>query len=609
MQTIKSDDFTLGQVFNDFYVVPDFQREYVWKEKQVNQLLEDITEEFGNVGQTINPEYFIGSIVVCEAAQGVYALIDGQQRMTTAYLLLCAIRDHLKDVGSSASLDALRNLIASTDIDPQGKDVYRYRVSLQYDDSCGILEGIAEKGGQTVVDRMTESVKNLLAAYRAIREFLRSNFNTDEAAVRRFFAYLTKNVKLIRIRTASVAHALKVFETINDRGVGLNSMDLLKNLMFIRTPPDQFEKLKGRWKQLVDILFEADEKPLRFLRYFIFAHYDVDRLREEEIYEWFVKNEKRCGFGADPLGFVEKLLAAARAYANFIGGRDKNGARNRYLDNINYMSGAARQHLILLLASQHLDNELFQNLSRHLENLFFAYIITREPTKEFERTFTQWAEALRAARDAAALESFLQKYFYPAKRTLSRRFDLAMKDLTQNDLQQYRLRYVLAKLAQYVDEVAWGYEGNIGELSTYINAKVEIEHILAQNPGPGVRESFDRKGEYEAYVFRLGNLTLLEKTINASVGRGAFEVKRPGYGQSKFLLTQSLSKLPAVGVNTAVERAARFLKAFEVWTSEDILQRQMMLARLARKVWDMPETNEGNEGTSVGTEETRTEEK
>ena len=93
VQTIRSDDLTLEDVFKDFYVVPSFQREYVWEGEQVEQLLQDIYDEFSENGQ--GSEYFIGSFVVCPGEDGVYELIDGQQRMTTAYLFLCAVRDHL----------------------------------------------------------------------------------------------------------------------------------------------------------------------------------------------------------------------------------------------------------------------------------------------------------------------------------------------------------------------------------------------------------------------------------------------------------------------------------------------------------------------------------
>ena len=78
-QTIESVDIPLGKLFSDFYVVPSYQREYVWEEKQVEQLLEDIHNEFAGNGDSASSEYFIGSIVVCLHPDGLYELIDGQQ--------------------------------------------------------------------------------------------------------------------------------------------------------------------------------------------------------------------------------------------------------------------------------------------------------------------------------------------------------------------------------------------------------------------------------------------------------------------------------------------------------------------------------------------------
>lgn len=57
-----------------------------------------------------------------------------------------------------------------------------------------------------------------------------------------------------------------MFETINDRGVGLNAMDLLKNLLFMKTSSEDYPRLKDRWKKLIDVLDDCGEKPLRFLR-------------------------------------------------------------------------------------------------------------------------------------------------------------------------------------------------------------------------------------------------------------------------------------------------------------------------------------------------------
>lgn len=593
-QTIESQDLTIGNVFNDFYVVPSYQREYVWEEKQVEQLFTDIMTEFSSDNRDQNSEYFIGSIVVCPRPDDVYELIDGQQRMTTAYIFLCAVRDHLKKIVPKSAIETLKKQIAATDVDNEGKDVFRYRVSLQYEDSGKILEVLAkesEMGDRADIESIsqtTRSIQNIVNAYNIIRSFIRNEFGEDEVGLRKFYAYFTKNVKLIRVKTISVAHALKVFETINDRGVGLDSMDLLKNLMFMQAKAEDFNKLKDKWKELVDTLYEIGEKPLRFLRYYIFARYDVDRLKEDEIYEWFVKNEQKCGYKAKPQSFVEDLLKAAKAYAMFINGKDPSGESNRYLSNIQFMSGAARQHLILLLAGQYLTKDLFNELCKHIENLFFAYIITREPTKEFERSFAQWTTELRQVKDKKSLSDFLDKRFRPAKETLSKRFLLAMRELAEWSLQKYRMRYVLAKLTQYVNERAWGSSGAEANLDTFLNSKIDVEHILPQSPTKDMVSTFDKPSLIGLYIIRLGNLALIEKTLNSSIRNEIFGKKKKAYSQSKFLLTKSLAEKISVGTDTALNRAMKDIDTYEIWDSKSIESRQGMLARLAQQVWEMP---------------------
>jgi len=308
-QTIQSQDIKIAEVFQSFYVVPDYQREYVWETDQVEQLLGDICNELAGGDPAKAPEYFIGSIVVCPGEGGVLELIDGQQRMTTLFLTLCAIRDRFKEQGQPPP-GALDSQIAATACDAAGVDQFRYRLDLQYEDSGDVLERIAKEEADQA-SGATRSIANILNAYRITMSFLRREFAEDKPKLRAYYGYLTNKVKLIRIQTEDVAKALKIFETINDRGVGLDAMDLLKNLLFIKAEREQFEKLKTIWKQMQDTIYGMGEKPLRFLRYFIFSRYDVDLLREDQIYSWFAKNEKLCNYGSTPIEFAKELLAAA----------------------------------------------------------------------------------------------------------------------------------------------------------------------------------------------------------------------------------------------------------------------------------------------------------
>lgn len=590
MQTIESDDLSVAKLFSDFYVVPSYQREYVWEaDKQVDRLLQDINMEYSPNGPVNDSEYFIGSTVVCSTDDETFEVIDGQQRMTTAFLVLCAIRDYLKEL-KAPEIEELKHLIASATVNRRGEDEFRYRVALQYEDSRDVLKRIGDPLDDRNIPKSTRSITNIIEAYEAILAFLRNEFPDDQAAVRAFYAYFTKSVKLIRVRTISVAHALKVFETVNDRGVSLNSMDLLKNLLFMQTDRSKYDELNGVWEQLVKTLYDAGEKPLRFLRYFIFSTYELgpleDRLRENDIYKWFVNNKAKCDYETNPIGFAKQLLDAARTYADFIGGKDLDGNNNRYLRNISHLSGSARQHLILLLAGRNLPRELFGDLCKQIENLFFAYIIAREPTKEFERSFVHWAPALRNVQDRQGFDDFVAANIASSKSSLSQRFALAMHELGEYKIQRYRLRYILAKITQHINEAALG---STQELSDFLSSTIDVEHILPQNPGIEVCKAFGEPDDSrEFFTRRLGNLTLVEKTIDCSIGNGLFQKKQLAYKHSKFLLTESLSGQLSVGTNTQYNRAVEPLLVFDEWTPSSIENRQDMLVRLAHKVWDMP---------------------
>ncbi len=589
---IESKDLSIEDLYKDFYTVPDFQREFVWEREQVEKLLQDVQDEFfGEDGQLIKgPEYFLGSIVVCRDDDGMLSLIDGQQRMTSIFLILCAIRDLLIEAEDSPSA-TLNGQIAASSINDVGDEVFRHRLVLQYEDSKGILTKVVEDSASLgEIAEKTTSVLRIRSAYRDIVEFLRVNNDTSPKKLKLFYATFTKRVKLIRIITPSLTNALKVFETVNDRGVGLNAMDLLKNLLFMKTPPDKYQPLKQRWKDLIDTLDGCGEKPLRFLRYYIMAHFELDTrkpLREDDIYDWFTKNTKATGIADQPLAFLKNLIECARSWANFLKAKDVGGSANPYLKNLTLLSGAARQHFILLLAGRHLAPELFSKLCRAIENLFFCYIITREPTRTFERNFALWAADLRAATGEATLDVFIQNRFTSDLENRRGTFDFAFRELKQSRIQQYRMRYILAKLTQYIEQQAWSNPAH-QSLDQYIASTVEVEHILPQNPKPEVRDAFDKKDDYKDYVELMGNLTLLEKTINTSVSNDLYTTKLPGYRQSSYLLTKSLAEKPHVGVNTQLNRAVEHLISFAGWHSKSIERRQRMLARLAVFVWDMP---------------------
>jgi uncharacterized protein with ParB-like and HNH nuclease domain len=586
MGIIESKDYTLGNLFHqNFYVVRAYQREYVWEDKEVLELLEDVYEPFCRNKSGSDWEYFIGSIIVCKY-QDLYELIDGQQRMTTAYLILCAIRDLILKLNPNESITQLKGFITSYFVEQNGNERFKDRIELQYDEeSRNVLEKIAR---QESIDNILEnsSVKRLKNAYQTALHFLIDNFGEDQTSieeVKLFYARFIQNIRIVRVETASMSHALTVFATINNRGVGLDAMDLLKNLMFIQINQEKdFEKLKNKWKEMLNILFKAHERPIRFIRYFIISKYDSERIREDKIYEWFDTNKELCGYKERPFEFVDSLLQSARAFANFKEGKDVSGKLNRYVINISYLS--TTQHFVLFLASQHLPKELFTELCKHLENFLFVYIVTKVRSNKLENLFVTWSAKLRDINDQQSLEKFIDEEINSEKQKLADNFLLAFRKLDEDSVQKKLLQYILAKLTQYIDESAYGEIDAHSDLKNYINKTVEIEHILPQKY-EDIKLFFDKPEQIDKYVKMLGNLTLIEKPINTSIKNKSFEFKKEAYPKSKFLITKSIGERVNIGLNTAIDRAVKDLTKFNEWNSNSIETRQEMLAELAKKVW------------------------
>lgn len=595
---IDPQDKSLKTLFQDFYRVPDYQREYVWGEtdpkgeggEEVDQFLNDIHIEFLNATKDDAPEYFIGTIVVCRDKDEVYDLIDGQQRTTTAYITLCAVRDALKALEADVP-DELPGQIAASSTDWQGNTQHRLRLDLQYEDAGGILERYANGEAAQAPRDGTRSILNLGNAYDTVREFLSTTFDDDPAEIRRFYGYLTNKVKVIRIETPTVTMALKIFETINDRGVGLDAMDLLKNLLFMHAKGDEFGKLKAVWKNLTDAIYKVREKPLRFLRYYLLATYDVDgKLREDAIYDWFQKNADLTGHATKPLTFANQLLEAAQAYANFARGLNAAGQPEPGIENTRLLGGQSiKQHFMLLLAGRHLSPANFSRLADEIEKTMFVWLITGTSGKEYERRIVDAAHRLRDMTDDK-VDAFIAAAFVKERAGLDREFDHALLTLRTRNVRQFRLRYLLAKATQYVDLLAYGPSDSRNRLADYTSGGNDIEHILPNNGHADAVSEFGEGAADQDIIQSLGNLLLIEKSINRSISNGRYSDKIGAYTQSKFLLTRCHASTEAreVGSDDKITRAVQGLECWPEWNAAAVAERQRFLTRLARRVWDVP---------------------
>lgn len=605
MAKIENHKYSIEEAFREcFYIVPDYQREYVWTDREVQQLLDDIDDQIDG-GST--REYFIGMVLVSplENHKQHFEVIDGQQRLTTFFLLLCALKQHFR---GEPQAQTIGGLIATNYTSSEGETKTSMKLEPRYENAGEVMAKIVSMesdpettraGIQSAGIKSFGSLERLVNAYETIHRYLKDNY-ADKAALRKYWGYLANSVVFIQIST-DVSSALKIFETINERGVGLNPMDLLKNLLFTQVKKEDFTKLKTDWEKITKPLALAKEKPLRFLRYFLMASYPVASergdgvVREDEIYDWFVKpeNEALCNYKAEPFVFVRTIIRSAEHYVNFGKGRGNDGNESVAMGNLRLLTGGGFSlQNVLLLAASNFPPTLFEHFVAQLESFLFYYIFTKTATKELERNFSMWADELRsigliseAVEQKEKLNVFLAKHFQAGMVAKEVELGDALKRYHLYSMQQYRTRYLLQKLAQHID-MAFAGLSKVGPLGEYKG--LEVEHILPNNPKAGLLEDFKQKNpgaDYAAYKIKLGNLTLLEKPLNIIASNDFFAKKKDKYESCRTYLTRSLVGLADFGGNSSITRINEKLAAFDEWSAAGIDRRQGLLIELAKQVW------------------------
>ena len=607
MSKIQNHKYTIEEAFNDcFYIVPDYQREYIWSDKEVNKLLDDLNNEIEN-GNT--SEYFIGTILVSPTTQKKqFDVIDGQQRLTTFFLMLCALKALFKGEPQETILS---NLISTSYTDSDGEISTSLKLNPKYENAEEVVHAIIKSKNQpeTIKALLNAAgvsqfgaLENIINAYTTIYQYLKFNYQ-ETGTLKKYWGNLSNNVVFIQIST-DVSSALKIFETINERGVGLNPMDLLKNLLFTNVKLDEFTKLKNEWKKITNPLEQNKEKPLRFLRYFLMANYSVKNhrsdgiIREDEIYDWFSKKNNiiSSNYKSEPFVFVRKIIKTVDNFLLLTKGKGNDGEDNVYMNNIRKLTGGGFSlHYIILLAAYNLPKDLFDHLLKQLETFLFYFIVTRTSTKILERNFSAWADELRTIVNTTdydtqkeQLNTFIKNRFEVSTASKQPELTDALKRYHFYSLQQYRTRYILAKYAQHINMAYKGLKSpdNLGD---YTN--LEIEHILPNTPNEELLKDFNehlnnKDREYHHYKVKLGNLTLLEKPINIVAGREFFKNKKEQYAMSRYYLISSLNELNHVGANTSITRINEKLESFkDEWTAKQIDDRQQMLLDLAADIW------------------------
>ena len=596
---IKAEVKSIDKLKDYFFVVPDYQREYVWQvDDQIEQFLTDIDDEYDAHAKQ-QTSYFIGSIIVVKNGEK-YDVIDGQQRLTTIVISLCALRDVLKQCEKDGILVSNQKRILAkveewlSDFDLASNQT-QTRLELQYEESSDYLLNVIEQ--VPYQGDVTPSIDKMQRAFSRIA----NHFNEYRAQgcdqLIAYALYFMTGIDLVVIESEDLSSALKIFETINQRGASLNAMDLVKNLMFSKARETQFSQIKSVWKEINGYLqaCEESDKPLRFLRYFMMARYHQGILREDELYKWIISAEGKesLNYEKEPLKLVQELQQAAKRYSALVSATNSLGDGSSYphITHIGYINKyRSRQHLVLLMALDlYCPIDVVDYLAKQLESFFFFANTMGIQTKTYEQRFSAWAVKLRGVKTKEVVDAVVQDTLVPFVLNRLPDFRQAFSKINHTAYNpQYRQRFILGRLENEIRRQCG--VPLLGQLSIQ---NFQIEHILPQTVrNPEQSPEFADQDVRTRNVNRLGNVTLLEGIINQAVNScndlasDWFAQKQHEYVKSDSMLTRLMATDYSVGNDTAINRLKHRLNyRFAEWTPANVELRQQILMELAFDCW------------------------
>lgn len=579
------------------YSIDYYQREYKWQAKQVLELIEDLSTKFleshdeGNERNAVAEygHYFLGSIIISDK-EGQKFIIDGQQRLTTLTLLLIFLRHRIEDTDQKGQVAEL--IFSLT----RGQRSF----NLNIHERTACMEALYA-GQPFDEDNQPESTTNILARYADIEE----NFPEElkGKALPFFTDWLIENVHLVEITAYSDEDAYTIFETMNDRGLSLTPVDMLKGYLLANiTDTDRRNHASRVWKERIAALLDLgkDEDADGIKSWLRSQHAQSIRERKRGaapqdfdligtvFHRWVRDHVKALGLKASPdfAHFIEndfafygrwyeRLRRAAEVFTPGLECVFYNAQHNFTL-----------QYAVMLAPVQVNDTEETSLKKARIVASYLDILIHRRiwNFRAIDYSTMQYAMFVvmrdcrgKSVPDLAAL--------------LRQRLDSESDNFASNNsfrlhgMNGRQIHRMLARMTDYV-ETASGQASRYAEYIQRGKNRYEIEHIWADHPERHTDE-FKHASEFQEYRNRIGGLLLLPKSFNASYGDLPYEEKREHYN-SQNLLARSLHE-KAYEHNPGFLRfiqqsGLKFQKHLE-FKKADLNARQELYQHLAERIW------------------------
>lgn len=567
---LQAGETTLNKLLNTSrqFIVPIFQRNYSWQKSQYEQLWFDIlrASKFKE-----KQNHFIGSIVYIDMGTPAgrpqqLLLIDGQQRLTTISILLCAIKDYVQKFNLETKLINLAKIKNQFLYNSDEIDEDRYKLLLNVQDKETYIK-LIDNTIFTVNKPATNIIKCYEFFYERIEDFIKQHGQIDE-----FYAGIFK-LSLVSISLDKDSdNPQMIFESMNSTGKDLSQTDLLRNyLLMDLTPEKQTRLYKTYWKPMEELfgedIYKNDlNKFDYFIRDFLTLKSDTGHIcKINNVYENFKRYylDNNC----EKFAVLKDLFTYAKYYACIDLLQENDDELKLYWQEFKKLDSHVVYPFLLKLCDDYSRQILIKEDFKKILQVVISYLWRRAiceiPTNSLSKTFATLYQAVdKEDYVNSIIKAFVFKSSY--KRFPS---DYEVREKLQTkDIYHFRLRkYLLEALENY-------YHKEPIDLNT---ANYTIEHIMPQNIEHNLSWQQmlgeDWQEVHSLYLHTLGNLTITG--YNAEMSNKSFWEKvngESGFKHSHLKLNESIAQS-------------------DVWNKKAIQRRTNILTDIILKIWKYPE--------------------
>lgn len=521
------------------YAIPRYQREYTWSRAQWDALFDDLLEN--------EPNYFLGSIICINQSQDALSvqsleLVDGQQRMTTLSLLLAAIYQSfrvLPNLGMEQQIE-LYNLKHKLVLKKKS-DQPRLIPQVQNYNQQDYFAVLGKAGILDDVEQVQHAGnRRVLKAYRHFLWRIEQYLQELSEPVAGLQALLDKvnTATLVKIEVAGHSDAYTLFESLNNRGVPLTAIDLIKNKLLAvleAKDPGSIDKHYNRWKKVIDALGDDYAVQERFFRQYYNAFKPdlkdivsvpvATKSNLMQVYEKLIAH--------DAESFLQAMIRLSGHYAQIVGYRavPEQPKLSGLLLSLDRIQGAAAYLLLMVLFERKDTLELEQEHLEQVVHFLIAFFVRRNttdlpPTRDLTRIFMDVAETVLALKGQAVVSHIQQRL--TGESASDEQFEKSLKGPVYEDNKAV-CRFVLCALEESRMTLETRVDLWVLKGKQYVWT---IEHIFPQGENiPDTWVQMIANGDAalaeqhrQTYAHCLGNLTI--SGYNSALGNKSFAEKQ-----------------------------------------------------------------------------------